>query len=72
MLSFTWDDEKAKTNLAKHGISFEDAKEAPRDPFGLELLDNRFDYGEERFILIAIARRRLLTVMYSNGSMASG
>jgi hypothetical protein len=65
MLRFDWDEAKAKANLAKHGVSFEEATEAFRDAFGLELLDDRFDYGEERFILIAMARLRLLTVVYA-------
>jgi uncharacterized DUF497 family protein len=64
VLRFTHDDGKARANLAKHGVSFEDAKAAFRDPFGLELLDDRFDYGEERRILIAMARGRLLTVVF--------
>lgn len=64
MLRFEWEPEKAITNVAKHGVSFEEAKETFRDPFGLELVDDRFDYGEERLILIATARRRLLTVVF--------
>lgn len=38
--------------------------EAFRDPFALEFLDDRFDYGEDRLILIAMARARLLTVVH--------
>jgi uncharacterized DUF497 family protein len=30
---FVWDSEKASTNLAKHGISFEDACQVFFDPF---------------------------------------
>jgi hypothetical protein len=65
MISFEWDESKAKTNLAKHGVAFEEAKAAFRDPFALELLDDRFDYGEDRFVLIAMAEARLLTVVYA-------
>ena len=64
MIRFEWDAAKARANVAKHGVSFEEAKEAFRDPFGLELLDDRFDYGEDRLILIAMAPRRLLTVVF--------
>ena len=42
MISFEWDAKKAKANLAKHGVSFEEAKEAFRDRLALELLDDRF------------------------------
>jgi uncharacterized protein len=64
MLRFEWELEKARASLAKHGVSLEEAEEAFRDPFGLELIDDRFDYGEERLILIAMAQGRLLTVVF--------
>ena len=32
-INFIWDHKKSKTNLAKHGISFEQAAEAFFDPF---------------------------------------
>ena len=32
-INFVWDMKKSKTNLAKHGISFEQAAEAFFDPF---------------------------------------
>ena len=65
MLSCEWDAQKAKANFAKHGVSFDEAKEAFGDASGFELLDDRFDYGEDRFILIAMVRGRCLTVVYS-------
>ena len=65
MISFEWDARKAKANLAKHGISFEEAEAAFRDPFALEFLDERFDYGEERFVLIAMVGDRCLTVIHA-------
>ncbi len=37
MLEFEWDDEKARSNLRKHGVSFEDAAQAFDDPLLLEL-----------------------------------
>jgi uncharacterized DUF497 family protein len=64
MLKFEWDGAKAKANAAKHGVSFEDAKEAFRDPFALELIDDRFNYGEERLVLIAMTRLGCLTVVH--------
>jgi uncharacterized DUF497 family protein len=65
MIAFEWDTKKARANAAKHGVSFDEAKLAFRDPFGLELVDDRFDYGEERLILIAMVRDRCLTVVYA-------
>ena len=55
MLSFEWDEKKAAENYARHGVSFEFAKMAFEDLFAVERIDDRHDYGEERFILIAMA-----------------
>ena len=63
MLEFEWDDEKARHNREKHGISFEEAKAVFRDPFALEFLDTRFDYGEERFITIGMSAKGVLTAV---------
>ena len=50
---FEWDDAKAASNQVKHGVSFLYARVAFDDPAGIEIVDNRRDYGEERFNLIA-------------------
>jgi uncharacterized protein len=50
---FEWDDAKAAGNLARHGVSFEQARDAFDDPFAIEFVDNREDYGEQRLILLA-------------------
>jgi uncharacterized DUF497 family protein len=64
--SFEWDDDKASTNYAKHGVSFEMVRGVFRDPFAIEQLDEREDYGEERFTLIGMAAGgRLLFVAYT-------
>ena len=47
-IEFEWDPEKARRNLAKHGIDFEDAQYDVLDPRRIETLDDRFHYGEER------------------------
>jgi hypothetical protein len=49
-VSFEWDEAKAAENYAKHGVSFETATKVFGDPFGVERLDDRENYGEERFI----------------------
>jgi uncharacterized protein len=63
MLTFDWDTIKARQNLAKHGISFERASRVFFDPFALELLDTRADYGEERMITIGLTEAGILTVI---------
>ena len=54
-MEFEWHDAKAEANLQTHGVSFNLAKTVFKDPFAVERLDDREDYGEERFILIGMA-----------------
>ena len=35
------------------------------DPFAIEFLDDREDYGEDRFVIIGMTEGRLLTVVYT-------
>lgn len=67
---FQWDDDKAASNFAKHGVRFEVARDVLKDPFAIEFVDDRKDYGEDRFLLIGMAGRRLLVVVYMNESRA--
>ena len=55
--AFTWDEAKAAKNYAKHGVTFEAARDVFKDPFAIEYIDDRKDYGEERFIIIRISER---------------
>ena len=54
-MEFEWHDAKAEANLQAHGVSFDLAKTVFKDPFAVERLDDREDYGEERFVLIGMA-----------------
>lgn len=63
--TFNWNDKKAASNLSKHGVSFEQAQQAFRDPFAVEFEDDRMDYGEERFILIGMATDNILVVVHT-------
>ena len=65
MLEFEWDDAKARANARKHGVTFEHARLAFADPFAVAVLDDREDYGEERFILLGAAEALLLFVAYT-------
>jgi uncharacterized DUF497 family protein len=64
-LKFEWDDAKATENYARHGVSFELAKKVFNDPFAVERIDDRRDYGEERYIIIGLADREILFVAYT-------
>jgi uncharacterized protein len=54
-LEFEWHYAKAEANLQAHGVSFDLAKTVFRDPFAVEFLDDREDYGEERFVIVGMA-----------------
>jgi hypothetical protein len=63
--TFERDDVKAASNMARHGVAFEAACEAFRDPFALDWLDESEDFSEDRFVLVGMAGRRLLFVAYA-------
>ena len=50
-MQFEWDDEKDAANRRKHGVGFARACRI-FEGFVLSRLDERFAYGEERFITI--------------------
>jgi len=52
LLKFEWDLQKAAGNLAKHGVSFEEAATVFGDPLGRIDSDPRHSEGEERFVLL--------------------
>lgn len=63
-MRFEWDDQKNQANIRKHGLSFADAWELFETPMLTEL-DDRFDYGEERWIGIGRLRSRIVVVIYT-------
>jgi len=65
-ITFEWDPDKARNNLAKHGVSFEEATTAFADPLGRIIDDPRHSTGEQRLVLIGYSRNnQLLAVMFT-------
>jgi uncharacterized protein len=66
-----WDDAQAAQNYADHGVSFDAAKEVFKDPFAIERLDDREDYGEDRYVILGMVDGRLLCFVYTlrNGAI---
>ena len=62
---FEWNRDKAAANLAKHGVAFHEAILAFRDPFAVERIDDRENYGEERVNMLAMGKGAVLHVTYS-------
>ncbi|MFM7191747.1 MAG: BrnT family toxin [Microcystaceae cyanobacterium] len=65
-LQFEWDDHKAKLNLTKHGITFEEAKAIFLDPLAYIFDDEWHSIGEQREIIIGHDdQNRLLLVSFT-------
>ena len=62
-MDYEWDEAKAASNLAKHGVSFTAAAQTLEDPRKLEMVGDRFDYGEERLQSVCMERGRVLFVV---------
>ncbi|MER9294938.1 BrnT family toxin [Mesorhizobium sp. M0621] len=52
-MQFDWDPEKARRNLAKHGIAFDLAQKVFDDPLHL-IVPDRFEDGEQRWHAIGM------------------
>ncbi len=64
--TFEWDAEKARRNVDKHGVSFEEAVTAFGDPLSVAIPDPDHSDAEERFLLMGMSRRsRLVVVAYT-------
>jgi uncharacterized DUF497 family protein len=62
---FEWDVDKETANLQKHGVSFSQATASFLDPFAVDWIDDREDYGEERVVLLGLNDGQVLTVIYT-------
>lgn len=51
-LNFEWDEKKAETNAAKHGVGFEEAATAFADTRSLTVSDPVHSQAEDRYILL--------------------
>jgi hypothetical protein len=65
-LLFEWDEEKAISNLLKHGISFDESKSVFYDNFAIMSLDIEHSITEERFVLIGYSiNNRILYISFT-------
>ena len=65
-MKFTFDPEKQAINVGKHGLNFDAAPLLFEGPF-VEEVDDRFDYGETRFVAtgpVAEFGGRIFVVVY--------
>ena len=66
-MRFEWDPEKAAENLAKHGVSFEEAATVFRDTLSATGSDPDHSFDEEQFITFGVSSAgRLLVVAHTD------
>ena len=65
-MEIVWDEAKARANLQKHGVSFEDAKTVFRDSLSDTSDDPDHSDAEDRFIILGMTTtNRLLFVSFT-------
>ena len=64
MIKFSWNKTKAKSNLKKHGVSFEEAQSVFYDDLAVQFYDDDSS-EEERFLLLGMSyESRILMVVH--------
>ena len=63
---FDWDPAKARANVAKHGISFEEAMAVFLDPLALSRPDPDSSQIQERWITMGLAAPGLTLVVHTH------
>ena len=64
-MQYSYDKNKKVINLAKHGFDFDDAKQVIESDKAVTFEDNRFEYGEQRFITIGLLQNALVVIVTS-------
>ncbi|MBU2055300.1 MAG: BrnT family toxin [Proteobacteria bacterium] len=62
-MKIEWDPRKAKSNLKKHGVSFEEAATALSDPMAATGADPDHSITEERYITFGVSEKGRLVVV---------
>ncbi len=65
-MRFDWDENKALSNLSKHGVSFEEAKTVFDDPLYVDFYDPNHSEEEDCYLIVGeSSQRRLLIASYT-------
>jgi uncharacterized DUF497 family protein len=63
-VNFEWNEAKRRSNLLKHGIDFVDIEEAFAGET-VTILDDRYDYVEQRFITFGLLAGRVVVIAHT-------
>jgi len=61
---FEWDEAKRQSNIRKHGIDFVGIEKMFAGKT-LTILDDRFDYGEFRFVTVGLLKNLVVVVTHT-------
>jgi hypothetical protein len=64
-MEFEWDEAKCLANFRKHGIDFIDVS-VLFEGDTLTVEDNRYDYGEQRFVTFGLLQGLVVAVVHSD------
>jgi hypothetical protein len=62
--NFEWAETKRQTNIRKHGIDFVDVPPV-FDGVTVTIEDNRYDYGETRFITLGLLKSHVIVIVHT-------
>lgn len=62
-LRFEWDERKNRSNVNKHGVSFEEAQTAFKDENAIQYCDPDHSEDEDRFILLGLSTKLRVVVV---------
>lgn len=64
-IKFEWDEAKARNNLIKHGVGFDEAQSVFDDDFARVIYDETHSKDEERFVILGMSKKlRILVVVH--------
>ena len=66
-MRIVWDDAKLEANLRKHGLDFADAEQV-FSGLTYTVEDQRFPYGEQRFITLGTLHDRVVLIAHTETS----
>ena len=63
-MRFEWDENKRLANIRKHGFDFADVSSI-FDSDTVTVEDDRYNYGEQRFMTLALLQGRIIAVVHT-------
>jgi len=63
-VEFEWDEDKRLANVRKHGFDFVDVVAVFESDI-VTIEDDRFDYGEQRFVTLGLFNERVVVIVHT-------